>query len=183
MDPRTWSGMRFAAVNVYCARALPIPQTRRIADELTLRTVTAADLPRVERLHAELRPGKRFSSWRRWTYRRVGRTLLWVTETPKGEFVGINMYYFREREWRDRLVHEAFIGVAASHRGQGLSNAMRAAAAANFTDGGVHGISTHIERGNTPSWRSAQRQGFHEVSATLTDKPLLIRRLDRAGLP
>ena len=178
-----WSGIQFAVINLYCARHVPIPDEGRV-DGVTIRTVKPGELSRFEQLHNQLRPGKRFSGWRRWTYRRLGSRLLWVCETAAGEFVGLNMYYFREGEWRNQIVHSAFNGVLENYRRRGLSNGMRAAAAANFTGGGVRGISTLIDRRNVPSWRAAQRQGFREVAAQPDGKSLLIRVLgDGRGIP
>ncbi len=86
------------------------------------------------------------------------------------------MYYFREGEWRDRVIHEAFCGVVSEYRGQGLADSMRAAAAEHFTIGGLNGISTHIDHDNLPSLRSAERQGFRPIPQT-DGRPVLIRRL------
>lgn len=182
MSPGAWSGVRFAAINLRCARNMPVP-TPQQAGGLTLRTVDPEELGRFEELNAELRPGKRFSDWRRWTFRRVGTKLLWVAETADGEFVGLNMYYFREPEWRSRVVHEAFYGVVPDYRRRGISDSMRDAAAAHFRDSGIEGISAEIERDNTPSWRASERRGYRVVGSPLSEKPLLIRPLNVGSRP
>jgi len=177
----SWLGLRFLAINLWCTRQVPRadhPIAAPGSDRLAIRTITADDLDRFVDLHAKLRPGKQFSAWRRWLYARAGSKLAWVVETPAREFVGFNMYYFREGEWLDRVVHEAFIGVVEEFRGRGLANAMRSAAAGHFRGSGLHGISTSIHRDNAPSWHSAQREGFREVGGERTDKPLLIRPLN-----
>jgi L-amino acid N-acyltransferase YncA len=85
-----------------------------------------------------------------------------VVQTEGGDFVGLTMYYFREGEWRGRVVHLAFTGVIETFRGCGLSLAISKAAASHFGNAGCRGISTHIYRDNPPPLVFARRQGFQE---------------------
>ena len=182
MPRRTWSGLQFIAVNLWCTRIVPAAGESVVPlatsnDCLVLRTIRAADIDRFEGLHNILRPGKRLSASRKWLYQRTGAKLVWALETTEADLVGFNMYYFREGEWNDRIVHEAFIGVTKAYQGCGLSNDMRAAAADHFTAAGLNGITTEIHRDNLPSLRSACRQGFRETGADPGGKIHLLRRL------
>lgn len=177
MPGSSWSDARFVAVNLWCTRTIPAGPVIHPANDLMLRTITAADSGRFAAIHADLRPGKHLSAWRKWLYRRAGSKLAWVLETAAPRFVGFNMYYFREGEWTRGIVHEAFIGVVAEYRGRRLADTMREAAAARFAAAGVFGISTRIHADNLPSLRSAERQGFRTVAEGACGNLEMVRRL------
>lgn len=181
MPRRKWSGLQFAAVNLWCSRVLPPaeaprPLTTAGGGHLLLRTIVAHDVDRLEELQNTLRPGKSFTAWRKWVYRRAGSKLVWVLEDSSGGLVGCNMYYFREGEWRQSVVHTALTGVVNEYRGQGLGTAMRAAAVQYFTRGGLAGISTQIDDDNLASLRSAEHVGFRRTGQR-DGRPLLFKPL------
>lgn len=164
MPASFWTGPRFIAINLWCTRTIPAAGNGvDPAEDLVLRTITAADIGRFAAIHAELRDGKQLVASKKWLYEWAGSKLAWVVQAEDKSFVGFNMYYFREGEWARGIVHEAFLGVLPEHRGRRLGAAMRIAAATHFAAAGVSAISTRIHAGNLPSLRLAERLGFRRV--------------------
>lgn len=174
-------GLRFLLINAWCARLVRAPIANSASScsgnqEFVIRPIAKTELAVFRSLHHELRPGKSFSVWRRAVYRLWGHKLLWAAfAAPNGPMIAFNMYYFREGEWRQHIVHEAFIGVASAYRGLGIATALRQAAGRYFAECDVQGISTQIEGDNLPSLRSATKLGFQVVGSAVRGKMKLMK--------
>jgi RimJ/RimL family protein N-acetyltransferase len=86
-----------------------------------------------------------------------------VTNGSKSNIVGMNLFYFNPRDFKEGTIHEGFIGVVPEFEGKGIATAMRKHAIAHFRRSGLSGISTRISKNNNASLRSAEKLGFRPV--------------------
>ncbi len=115
----------------------------------------------INELHISLRDGVRLNYWRRLLYSFCGDKFMPILLDGEGAPIGFEMFYFREDELRNKTLHEAFIGISASHRGKGLASMLREYSIDNFKNSSVRRISTNIPRNNISSLKSALKVGFH----------------------
>lgn len=134
----------------------------------TIRGAKPTDVPAMQRLHAELRYGRRMNRWRRLLFRRRSQVLLSIALSPSGDLAGFQMFVFREGEHDRGIVHGAFTGVRGDARGIGLATAIRRHAARHFAASGLRAISMQIDRENMPSVRSALKIGYEIVGSQTT---------------
>jgi RimJ/RimL family protein N-acetyltransferase len=125
------------------------------------------DLPELSDLHQQLRSGKMIGSWRRMLLWLEGGKFVMVAKDETGQLLGFQLFYFRETEWRKKIIHEAYIGLKPAAQGAGLGSAMRALALAHFQRNGIAAISTRITADNLGSLKSAEKAGW-----TLQNRPL-----------
>lgn len=83
-----------------------------------------------------------------------------VTRGSKSNIVGMNLFYFNSRDFKEGTIHEGFIGVVPEFEGKGIATAMRKHAIAHFRRSGLSGISTRISKNNIASLLSAEKLGF-----------------------
>ena len=125
-----------------------------------------ADVKEVGYLVRDLNHGIGFGRWRHILYPILGRKLLVVTRrsgnsAPK--VVGVEIFYFNQRDLVQNTIHEGFIGVEPSFQGQGISQAMRSHAIEHYRKTSISGISTRISVYNDGSYRSASKLGFRVI--------------------
>lgn len=131
---------------------------------LVFRGYSEVDADSISRIYTGLNDGAAFSTMQRSLYGRIGKRCLFVAElvdeagAPK--IVGMNMYYFNERDIKEHTIHEGFIGVDAEFNGRGIATKMRQMAIQHFKLAGFSGISTRISLDNFGSLKSAQKLGF-----------------------
>ena len=117
------------------------------------------DLKEVKKLYSELNNGKKIAFSKILFFSILGSRVLMIAR-HKEKIIGINMYYFNERDLIENTIHEGFIGVTATMRNMGIASAMRKLAKAHFSSNNVDGISTRISIANEPSLTSAKKNGF-----------------------
>ncbi|EPJ1914332.1 GNAT family N-acetyltransferase [Vibrio cholerae] len=99
-------------------------------------------------------------------FKRQSEKLILVSEIINGSesnIVGMNLFYFNPRDFKEGTIHEGFIGVLPEFEGRGLATAMRKHAIAHFRLSGLSGISTRISKNNISSLRSAEKLGFKPI--------------------
>lgn len=144
--------------------------------EVLYRGLRRAEVPVLEKLYAELSGVKRLPLHLRCVYRIFGNRMVVVAideSNGAGDIIGIDMFYFNDRDLRDRTIHEGFIGVIQTFRGRGIATGLRRCAIRSFRDDRIVGISTRIDIDNVMSMNSAINTGF---------KPLERYRDERLGV-
>ena len=79
------------------------------------------------------------------------------------KMVGVDFFYFNERDLEEFTVHEGFIGVERSFEGRGIATNMRCLAKLHFAGAGISGISSRILKDNLASMASARKAGFEPL--------------------
>lgn len=107
------------------------------------------------------------SKTRKMLYWFISRKMIFLLHENSGcsaapRLLGINIYYFNKYDALCRIntIHEAFIGVHVSRRGQGIATLLRQAAFNHFKSTTLDGITTRIKKDNQASLVSAQKLGF-----------------------
>ena len=159
-------GAAWLIVNLWRSRHLQSFPERSVGSdgaEGVLEGLSAALVPHVRALHRGLR-GYDLSWNRRILLRLEGRKfcLLWRPSDPinSTSIGGFEFFYFEPEGALERVIHEAYIGVAVEFRGKGVSRTLRTAASQHFVQCGLSGITTDIEGGNVASMRSALSVGY-----------------------
>lgn len=144
---------------------------RQCYNDLVVRGYAKDDELQVASIYSQLNEIE-FSSFHKKLYSGFGSKLLIVAESKvSGKLVGMDMFYFNPRDFKEDTVHEGFIGVLPEAQGQGLATLMRKAAVEHFSKNGLEGISTRISISNLGSLRSAEKLGFKVVDEYF-DKPM-----------
>lgn len=108
--------------------------------------------------------GVDLSKYHRKLYQRHGDKLFFLSiDKDRDKVVGIDMFYFNPRDFKENTVHEGFIGVLPESQGQGIATMMRQEAIKHFKKNGLSGISTRISKNNLGSLCSAEKLGFKPV--------------------
>jgi GNAT superfamily N-acetyltransferase len=95
-------------------------------------------------------------------YSEYGEKLIVVAQLRgTAEIVGLDMFYFNQRDIAEGTVHEGFIGVLPRFEGAGIATRMRNHALWHFKRSGFQGVSTRISRSNIGSLSSAEKLGFN----------------------
>lgn len=128
---------------------------------IRIRSYNYADEVSVKKLYKELN-GIDLSIYHRELYKREGDKLLFIS-IDKNKIVGMDMFYFNSRDFKENTIHEGFIGVLPESEGQGIATEMRQEAIKHFQKNGLSGISTRISKNNLGSLRSAKKLGFKPV--------------------
>jgi len=151
--------------NLQRSRALEaIPQTK--GRGVNIRGMGRQDVPQVHTLYALLNDGVRLSWPRRFLYRVAGSKLVFVASIGNGDdavIVGMNMYYFNNRDVEEDTIHGAFVGVSPAMTGRGIATDLRRAAMDHFSANGIAGISSRISLANDASLKSALNLGYQPV--------------------
>lgn len=82
-----------------------------------------------------------------------------ITE-KETQIVGFDLFYMNSRDFKQKTVHEGFIGVLPDYEGKGIATSMRKHAIEHFKKAGFNGISTRISINNIRSLKSAEKLGF-----------------------
>lgn len=127
-----------------------------------IRGATIYDLEQLKKIYRQLNKGE-FSKTHIKLLIKCPEKLLLVAEKKVNtsiQIVGMDMFYINPRDFKQKTVHEGFIGVLPDYEGQGIATQMRKDAIRHFTSSGFKGISTRISKNNIGSLRSAEKLGF-----------------------
>lgn len=127
----------------------------------------AADIVPAGKVYAELN-NKNFSFPQKIIIRFFSRKMLIVAKAY-GDVVGVNLYYFNGRDFREKTIHEGFLGVLPRYQGKGIGGMMKKVAIKHFSTTGLEGVSSRISKNNSPSMAAAKKLGFNVVE-TYFDK-------------
>ena len=134
-------------------------------DGIVYRGFHSKDMSAVRLLIKQINNGVGFDS-RRLLYQLVGSKLIIVAvslDQGQSKVVGIDLFYFNPRDFKDGTVHEGFVGVDPDYQGRGIASEMRKRAISHFSQADIKGISTRISLNNNPSLTSALKLGFQPV--------------------
>lgn len=99
-------------------------------------------------------------------YKLSGKKYAVIATMRKGDdmqIVGINMYYYNERDINDGTIHEGFIGVKPEVRGRGIATNLRKISLEHYLQNNHDGISTRISVNNIASLQSSLKLGFKPI--------------------
>lgn len=157
------SSMMFFIRNCWCAKKLtPFNAARHGA--FVVEPFSRTHLGAVDRLFFSVNGGTRLGVRRKailWLF--GSRLCLVARDVERREVVGVVIYYFIAKDWRDSIVHEGFIGLQEGVRSVGMGTFMRRHALENFARSGLSGVSSRISVGNLPSLKSNEKLGFIPV--------------------
>jgi len=134
-----------------------------VYSDLVIRGYKPLDEEEVSKIYIQLN-GIGFSKYHRDLYKLAGdKILLLAADMKTNKIVGMDMFYFNSRDFKENTIHEGFIGVLPEFEGQGIATKMRQEAINHFRRNGLSGISTRISKNNLGSLRSAEKLGFKPV--------------------
>lgn len=116
-------------------------------------------LKELEDLHHKLY-GAALVPWIGKLYKSCAEELVSVILNKEGRIAGYEMFIFNEGEYKARLIHSAFLGIAYKHQGQGLSTKLRQYSIKCYDKNQLAGISTVAAVDNIKAIRAAQKAGF-----------------------
>lgn len=179
-------GYLFFYRNIVFFRKFESVQTSK-SQGLILRGADISDFERIDEIYKELN-GVGLSPLNRRVLQCSSKKLIIVLEEElkdRSQIVGISLFYMNARDFKEKTIHEGFIGVIPEHEGRGLATRMRRYAIAHFSRAGFKGISTRISKRNLGSLRSAEKLGFQPVEeyfdpSMSEDRYYLIFRFENA---
>jgi ribosomal protein S18 acetylase RimI-like enzyme len=114
----------------------------------------------LDELHQLVREGRRLNFWRKTFYKYQGSKVCGVVINDRDLLVGFNYYYFRENELKDKIIHEAFLGISPNERGKGIATALQRYTLNQLSKQPLTGVSGNVEKANLPSIKMLQRVGY-----------------------
>ncbi len=152
-------GFKFLIRNIKNVEKLP-ELNSKIIGEFCIESCQKSDFNHVSKLHKLLRDGRGLNFWRKVLYKSKGKKLMFLIKDINKKIIGFQMFYFKEDEIENKIIHEAFIGIKREFRGNNLSAELRKYSIEHFSKTGLSAISTNIPTNNEPSKTSAQKSGF-----------------------
>lgn len=134
-------------------------------DGLVFRGCRRSEIKEAEAAYKKL-AGRGFSSIHKVLLYFFSQRFLFITlseNSHKREIIGLDFYYINYRDFKDKTIHEGYIGVLPSFEGKGIASQMRRMAKEHFKRSGFKGISSRISIDNVASLRSAEKVGFKPV--------------------
>lgn len=149
--------------NLWMASKLALPPTWK-DDDIEFCTASSLVFNEVQTLYRELNDGLILRGWTRWLLRVCpSKVCVIAREVATQKVVGIDIYYFNNRDFREKTIHEGFVGVRPDFRRRGIAEKMRMYALSNFSN--CHfltGVSSKVSLNNSHSLNGAIRLGFVE---------------------
>jgi RimJ/RimL family protein N-acetyltransferase len=142
-----------------------VPIKKFEVGNFTLRGAEIMDLDQLKIIYSQLNNIDLSRSNIELFKKHTGKLIL-VTEISIGSkksIVGMEMFYFNPRDFKEGTIHEGFIGVLPEFEGKGIATRMRKHAIEHFRRSGLSGISTRISKNNIASLHSAEKLGFKPV--------------------
>tara|TARA_B100000941_G_scaffold154280_1_gene109342 strand:+ start:760 stop:1311 length:552 start_codon:yes stop_codon:yes gene_type:complete len=152
-------GFKFLIRNIRNVEKLPKIDSKIIGD-FRIESCQKSDFNHISKLHKLLRDGRDLNFWRKILYKSKGKKLMFLIKDTNKKIIGFQMFYFKDDEIKNKIIHEAFIGVKSEFRGNNLSVELRKCSIEHFSKTGLSAISTNIPSNNEPSIASAQKTGF-----------------------
>tara|TARA_B100000963_G_scaffold335202_1_gene329110 strand:- start:601 stop:1161 length:561 start_codon:yes stop_codon:yes gene_type:complete len=152
-------GIKFLLRNIKITRKLPIINSKQIG-KFVIEPGCKKDLKDISILHKSLRDGRDLNIWRKILYRGMGKKLIFLLKDSNKRVIGFEMFYFKDYEIENRIIHEAFIGIDKEYRQNNLSVHLREYSINHFSNTNLTAISTNIPAKNKPSIISAKKSGF-----------------------
>lgn len=90
----------------------------------------------------------------------VGARLCFVARKEANLTIGVQLFYFNERDHKENTIHEGFVAVAPAYQGQNIASTMRLRSLQHFKHCGLAGVSSRVRSANAASLKSAQKAGF-----------------------
>ena len=133
--------------------------------EITLRGASISDLGKIELIYKTLNKSKLPNFIKILLKYCDEKSIIIAEKKIKDRFVivGIDVFYFNSRDFKEFTIHEGFIGVLSEFEGKGIATQMRKLAKEHFRNAGFKGISTRISKDNLASLNSAKKLGFEPV--------------------
>lgn len=134
-------------------------------NSLIFRGCKRSEIKEAEAIYKKI-AGRGFSSFHKVLLYFFSQRFLLITlfeDDQKREIVGLDFYYINYRDFKDKTIHEGYIGVLLGFEGKGIASQMRRVAKEHFKRSGFKGISSRISIENIASIRSAEKVGFKPV--------------------
>jgi RimJ/RimL family protein N-acetyltransferase len=98
------------------------------------------------------------------------KLLMTAWDEKESMILGINIYYFNQRDIQEHSIHEGFIGVYPEWQGKRIATNMRRLALSHFSANGLDAVSSRVSLSNIASLKSNQNLGFKPVEKYFDEK-------------
>ena len=109
----------FVARNIKAAIRLPRVGAEESGD-VRIRGAARSDVKQLQEIYAGLNSGHQFERKWMWLLKAMAPRLCIVAQDKSAGIVGFILFYFNDRDLRERTVHEGFIGVLPAFQGRGI---------------------------------------------------------------
>lgn len=130
-------------------------------NDFVIRGAKKKDVEKVEEFYQKL-TGRVFSNRHKYFLQKFEDKLCIVAEKDT-HIVGVDLFYINPRDFKQKTVHEGFVGVLPDYERKGIATSMRKHAIEHFKKAGFNGISTRISLTNIGSLKSAEKLGFKPI--------------------
>ncbi len=154
-----FEGLKFLIRNLKASHHLSSMQTTAYNNYL-LTGLTKNRINELDQLHRTVRDGRGLNFWRKLFYRYRGTSVCGTVINKKNQLVGFNYYYFRNNESEEKIIHEAFLGIAPQERGKGIATALQKYTLEQLSRQPLTGVSGYVEKTNLASIKMLQRVGY-----------------------
>jgi L-amino acid N-acyltransferase YncA len=144
----------------YRFRAVPEIHSTVYIDVI-IRGANKKDIDKIVELYQK-RTGKVLSARHKYFLKKCEGKLCIIAEKDT-HIVGVDLFYINPRDFKQKTVHEGFVGVLPDYERKGIATSMRKHAIEHFKKAGFNGISTRISLTNIGSLKSAEKLGFKPI--------------------
>jgi RimJ/RimL family protein N-acetyltransferase len=86
-----------------------------------------------------------------------------VRDISVNHIIGIELYYFNQRDLWEKTIHQGFRGILPLWQGRGIGTSLTGYAVNHFKNNKIDGISSRVSLSNHASLRSNMKLGFRPV--------------------
>lgn len=141
-------------------------------DQMVFRGCKRSEIKAVESVYKRL-SGRGFSKLHKLLLYFFSQRFLFVAlsiDSQEERVVGLDFYYINYRDFKEKTIHEGYIGVLPDFEGRGIATQMRKQAMGHFSSAGLKGISTRISKSNLGSLSSAEKLGFKPMETYFDER-------------
>jgi RimJ/RimL family protein N-acetyltransferase len=94
----------------------------------------------------------------------ISRKMVFIArDISVNRIIGTELYYFNQRDLREKTVHQGFRRILPAWQGRGIGTSLTGYAVNHFKNSKINGISSRVSLNNMASLRSNMKLGFRPV--------------------
>jgi ribosomal protein S18 acetylase RimI-like enzyme len=154
-----FQGLCFLIRNLYASRNL-LSMRELSFSNYRLTGLPKSRLNELDTLHKLVREGRELSFWRKTYYKLCGKKVCSILINKENKMVGFNIFYFRDFEIKNGIIHNAFIGVTPIESHKGLGTILQTYSLEQLSRNNLTGVSGYVLKNNQASIKMLQKVGF-----------------------
>jgi hypothetical protein len=163
---RNCSDVLFMMRNIYESFFLKRIQETGIDKEIVIRGASIKELKEALCIYSVYNNNDKIGISRYMVYLFVSRKMVFIArDISVNRIIGTELYYFNQRDLREKTVHQGFRGILPAWQGRGMGTSLTACAVNHFKNSKIDGISSRVSLNNLASLRSNMKLGFRPVEA------------------